>query len=259
MQTQPVLEHIAALESMKKYPEPLFYRGNLAILERKKVSIVGSRQPNQYARHKTQEIASKLAKIGCCVVSGGAIGVDAIAHRAAGATNTIMVAATGADKHYPAINAKLIEEIEQEGLVLSQFADGVGATKYSFVLRNELVVALGEVLVVSYADLDSGTMRSVEFARKMGKKIYVLPHRLGESDGTNSLLHKGYAEGIYDIDAFVSIFGEQQKSVREEDEFLAFCSKNPSYEDAIARFGQRLFEAELLGEIVVKNGLIELA
>lgn len=252
-------EHIAALESMKKYPKDIFYRGDLSLLKRKRISIVGSRTPNQYARYKTQELSSKLAKAGLSIVSGGAIGVDALAHRAAGVNNTIMVAATGIDKRYPAINAKLIEEIESQGLVLSQFAQGAGATKYSFVLRNELVVALGEVLIVTYADLDSGTMRSVEFAKQMGKKIYVLPHRIGESEGTNLLLQQGEASAIYDIESFVASFATVKSTQEESDGFRLFCQSNPTYEVALQRFGARVFEAELLGEIVVKNGVIELA
>jgi len=259
MQTQLLTFHIDALDIMKKYPKELYYRGDTSLLYKKRISIVGSRSPNQYARHKTQELAVKLAAQGICVVSGGAIGIDAIAHKAAGVNNTIMVGATGIDKRYPVINAKLIEEIEKSGLVLSQFCDGSGATRYNFVIRNELVVALGEVLVVAYADLDSGTMRSVEFAQMMGKEIYVLPHRIGESEGTNRLLAEGKAKAIYEIEHFIALFCGGQKEDSVEDAFLLFCSSNPRYDEALERFPSRVFEAELLGEIVVKNGLIELA
>ena len=171
--------HIQELEDMKKYPKELFFIGDTSLLKRKKISIIGSRKPNQYARHKTQELAKRLSESGVCIVSGGAIGVDAISHNAAGTNNTILVAATGLDKRYPAINKKLIEDVEKEGLVMSQFAQGSPSTKYNFVLRNELVVALGDILIVTYADLNSGSMRSVEYALEMGKEIYVLSHRIG--------------------------------------------------------------------------------
>lgn len=259
MQTQEITFHIDALDAMKKYPKELYYKGKLSLLEKKKISIVGSRQPNQYARAKTQELSSKLSHSGLCIVSGGAIGIDAIAHKAAGAENTIVVAATGLDKRYPSINTKLIEDVENSGLVLSQFRDGSPSTRYNFVIRNELVVALGDVLVVTYADLDSGTMRSVEFAKKMGKEIYVLTHRIGESEGTNRLLEEGCAKAIYDIDNFVGLFGDVTKNSVISDDFLLFCKSNPSYDEAVGKFPTRVFEAELLGEIVVKNGLIELA
>ena len=180
--------YISELESMKKYPGELFFKGNIELLNRKKISIVGSRKPNQYARKLTHEIAFKLAQIGVCIVSGGAIGTDIIAHKAAGVENTIMVAGTGLDKCYPAINKNVIQDIESNGLVLSQFKAGTPSQRYNFPLRNELIVALGEILIVMYADENSGTIRSVEYAKKMGKEICVLPHRIGQSNTTNKLL-----------------------------------------------------------------------
>jgi DNA processing protein len=182
--------------------------------------------------------------------------VDAICHKAAGANNTIMVAGTGLDKRYPAINKNIIEEIEKEGLVLSQFQAGVPSNKYNFPLRNELVVALGDILIVTYADINSGTMRSVEYALKMGKEVYVLPHRIGESNGTNKLLAKGVAQVIYDLDTFIAKFGVIKGTNIEEDEFLKYCKTNPTYEEAMAKFGAKVFEYELNGQIIVKNGKI---
>ncbi len=232
----------------------LFYIGDLSLLQRRRVSIVGSRKPNAYARTYTQTIAKKLADAGVCVVSGGAIGVDALAHKAAGAANTVMVAATGIERRYPAINKTLIEAIEQEGLVLSQFPKGTPSLRRNFVMRNELIVALGEVLVVTYADLGSGTMRSVEYALKMGKTVFVLPHRLGESEATNRLLAQNKAEAIYDIEAFVARFGVVKKE--EDDPVLAFCATHPTYEEALARFGEAIFLYELEGKIKIEAGRV---
>jgi len=249
--------HIPELDAMKKYPKEIFYIGNTELLKRPKISIVGSRKPNQYARQLSHEIASKLSQAGICIVSGGAIGIDAICHKAARANNTIMVAGTGLDKRYPAINKNIIEEIEKNGLVLSQFQAGVPSNKYNFPLRNELVVALGDILIVTYADIDSGTMRSVEYALKMGKEIYVLSHRIGESDGTNKLLDKGLAQVIYDVDVFVTKFGVIKGINIEEDEFLEYCKTNPTYEEAMAKFGAKVFEYELGGKIQINLGKIK--
>ncbi len=244
---------IDELKDMKKYPDKLYYLGNLDLLQSRKISIVGSRKPNQYARNLTHELCSKLSFQGVKIVSGGAIGIDAIAHKSAGASNTIMVAGTGLDTRYPSINKTLISDIEQKGLVLSQFEAGVSSKKYNFPLRNELIVALGEVLVVAYADLNSGTMRSIEYAHKMGKKVYVFPHRLGESEATNKLLRDGTAKAIYDIENFVAKFGKENKEVSEEDEFLNFCRANPNYEEVMKHDAQKLFTYELQGKIEVKN------
>ena len=250
--------HIKELEGMKKYPQTLYYKGNTNLLHVRKVSIVGSRKPNQYARQMTQLLASKLSHAGLCVVSGGAIGVDAIAHKAAGTNNTIMVAATGLDKRYPTINKNIIAKIEQEGLVVSQFAHNTPSYKYNFVLRNELIVALGELLIVMYAEKNSGTLRSVEYAQKMGKKIYVLPHRIGESEGTNALLEQGKAEAIYDIESFVQKLVPSLCVKKEENPFLLFCATNPTYEEAVKKYPSEVFEAELRGEILIQAGRVSL-
>jgi DNA processing protein len=217
---------------------------------------VGSRKPNQYAREMTHRLSAKLASAGVCIVSGGALGVDAIAHKAAGLDNTIMVAATGLDKRYPATNKNIIAQMEEKGLVLSQFKEGTPSQKYNFPLRNEVVVALGEVLVVTYADENSGTMRSVEYALKMGKKIFVLPHRIGESTATNKLLEENKAEAIYDMDTFVSQFGVTESNAVIKDEFLLYCQSMPSYDAALSRYAAKVFEYELAGKISVKNGKI---
>ncbi len=251
--------HIPELEAMKHYPDELFYKGNTALLHKKKVSIVGSRKPNQYARELTHKLSNKLSQAGVCIVSGGALGVDAIAHKAAGSENTIMVAATGLDKRYPAINKSIIADIEKKGLVLSQFTEGTPSQKYNFPLRNEVVVALGDVLVVTYADFKSGTMHSVEYALKMGKEVYVLAHRIGESEATNDLLAKSKAKAIYNVDAFVEKFADPICSQPVLDEFLLYCKSNPTYDEALKRYPSKVFEAELNGTIEIKNARVFLA
>jgi DNA processing protein len=255
---QKIAFHIPELEHMKSYPDTLFYIGNTTLLQKKKIAIVGSRKPNQYAREMTHQLSMKLSQSGICIVSGGALGVDAIAHKAASSSNTIMVSATGLDKRYPAINKNIIQEIEKDGLVLSQFEKGTPSTKYNFPLRNEVVVALGDVLIVSYADFNSGTMRSVEYALKMGKEVYVLAHRITESNATNDLLARGKAKAIYDLDEFVAKFSKFEKIEKIADEFLLYCQKNPTYEEALKKYPSKVFEAELSGTIEVKNAKIYL-
>jgi len=256
--SQNITEHIPLLESMKKYPKEIFYKGNLALLDRPKVSIVGSRRLSNYTREYTYRLAKALAGRGVCVVSGAAMGVDTIAHQGAGVANTIAVVANGLDIRYPAVNKSLIEGIENHGLMLSQFNDGFRATGWSFVVRNELVVALGDILIVTEAALDSGSMRSVEYALRMGKEIFVLPHRLGESTGTNMLLKEGKATAITDVEDFVSRFGTAVTTEIVKDEFFYFCQNAPTFDAVLAKFGERVYEAELEGAITIHNGIVRL-
>jgi len=253
-----VTEHLSALDVMKKYPPELFYKGNLGLLKRPKVSIVGTRRPSSYTRQFTFSLARALAKRGVCVVSGAAMGVDTIAHEGAGADNTIAVVANGLDIRYPVINRPLIESIEKQGLILSQFNDGFRATGWSFVVRNELVVALGDILIVTEADLNSGSMRSVEYALKMGKEIWVLSHRLDESLGTNQLLSEGKAKVIQDVESFVSRFGQAVESDMLKDDFFYFCQRSPTFDETVQKFGDKVYEAELEGVITIHNGIVAL-
>ncbi len=249
-------EPIEALKSMKRAPSMLFAEGNGGLLQRRMVSIIGSRNPNPYTRTMTQRLASALSNSGLVVVSGAAMGVDAIAHLGAGAAHTVAVLPCGIDLDYPAINKKMLQQIRREGLCISQFEEGFKATPWSFVVRNEVVVALGEVLIVTQADVDSGSMRSVAYAQRMGKKIYVLPHRLHESEGSNALLAEAQAQAIYDIEAFAASFRAPEAAPLEADPFLDFCATMPTCEEATAKYAVRLFEAELEGLVEIKNGRV---
>lgn len=255
---QKVQEHIPELGFMKCYPSELFYSGHLELLKSKKISVVGSRKPSQYSKTQTHRLCSELSKRGVCIVSGGAMGIDAISHKAAGSENTISVLPCGIDLKYPSVNKNLLIDIEKNGLLLSQFDEGFKATPWSFVVRNEVVVALGEVLVVAEAELESGSMRSIEFALKMGKDIYVFVHRIGESSATNRLLKEGKAKAIYDIEEFVADVCKDEVIYAKTDEFLEYCKTSPKYDEALMKYPDRVFEAELGGEIDIKNGRVYL-
>ena len=246
---------IDELKSMKKYPNELFYIGNLELLKRKKISIIGTRRPTSYTKEFTYKLASKFSNAGICIISGAAMGVDALAHQGASSNNTIAVVANGLDIRYPSINKNLIIDIEKNGLILSAYKEKEKARNYTFVHRNEIVVALSDFLIVTEADLNSGSLTSVNYALKMGKKVFTLPHRINESLGTQELVKKGLVEVIYDIDEFIYNFsGIKDASV--EDEVLLFCKNSPTYESAIAKYPNKVFEYELEGKIKIENGKI---
>lgn len=106
---------------LKKLPAKLYFEGNLALLERPMVSIVGSRKASAYTRQCVEALARTLANSGVCVVSGAAIGVDIAAHKGA-YPHTIAVFGNGLNKIYPPSNAKIIKEIYQNALALSEYA-----------------------------------------------------------------------------------------------------------------------------------------
>jgi DNA processing protein len=251
--------HIDELEGMANYPKSLYYKGRLELLQRPKISIVGTRRPNPYTRALTHELAKKLSFAGIVIVSGAAAGVDTLAHLGAVASNTIAVLPSGIEVRYPKANTELISSIELHGLTLSQFEPAFEARAWSFVVRNEIVVALGECLIVTEADIGSGSMRSVEYALEMGKQIYVLPHRIRESEGTHQLLAQAKATAIEDMDHFVERISKQTRNTITDTPFLAFCRTSPSYEEVMAKFPSEVYEAELSGIINVRNGRVVVA
>ena len=246
--------HIKELDAMKKYPNELFYKGNPALLKKRKISIIGTRRPSSYTKKFTHMLSTQLSKRNIIIVSGAAIGVDAISHFSAGPENTIAVVANGLDIKYPAINSKLITSIEEKGLMLSAYKNKEKARNYTFVHRNEIVVSLGEVLIVTEADQKSGSLTSVKYALDMGKKVYTLPHRLEESIGTQKLVSKGLIEPIYDLEKFLNSFGE---IIKEDDELTKYLNSFPLYEEAIKKYANKIFELELEGQIRIENGYIK--
>lgn len=244
-----------ALHSLKNPPKTLFAQGNLSLLDApKKVAIVGTRKPNPYTKLLTHNLSELIAKSGGVVVSGGALGVDIIAHLGA-MPRTIMFSPSSLDSPYPKTNASIIKQIYQNALALSEYENNPSPKPYHFLERNRLVIALSDVVVIPQADLGSGSMESAKIALSLNKPIYVFPHRLGESEGTNSLLQAKNAQAIYSLNAWIEEwFGTL--FCPQNDEILEFCKTPVAFEEAYQRFGEKIYEYEMEGKIKIENGRI---
>jgi DNA processing protein len=246
---------------LKNPPKRLFAIGREELLEYKKIAIVGSRRALHYSKEATQKLSSILCANQVVVVSGGAIGIDAAAHIGS-LPNTIAVLANSLDIFYPKINRKLLEDISKKGLLLSEYQPVTYATKYSFVLRNRLVVGLCDALVIAQADLNSGSLRSAEFALELGVPIYVLPHRLKESEGTDMLLKEGKAKVIENLNEFADMFAKKPSQSHfyshVKDEVLEFCAKNSDLNICFRKFGEKIFEYEIEGKIRIVDMKVSL-
>lgn len=239
----------------KNPPKKLYYRGNLELLKRRKIAIIGSRKMNIYTKNCVLELAHVLKNAGVCVVSGGALGVDITAAKGS-MPCTIGIFANGLGQIYPKNNETIIKELYQRALVLSENEDAYMPHGYDFLLRNRLIIALSECVIIAQAHLQSGSMQSARLARMMKKPIFVLPHRLGESEGTNWLLKEKRAELITDFREFAAKFGEPQEELG--DDFLEFCKKGAGLEEALRIFGSRVYEYELEGKIAIEGLFIRL-
>ncbi|MDR2638433.1 MAG: DNA-protecting protein DprA [Helicobacteraceae bacterium] len=243
----------AALSAIYNPPAALYYEGDPSLLKRPLVAIVGSRIASNYAKTWTKKIASALSKAGAIVVSGGASGIDGAAHEAA-FPNTIAILASSIDMD----DRKHIAQIKQNALVLSEYDQGVTPRNWSFVHRNRLITGIAAAVCVMQAEPKSGSEASCNIALKQSKRLFALPHRLGESEATNRLLASAKASAIWSEETLLNALGLRAAPALS-DPLLRFAADRPSYDDALERFGALIYEYELAGKIVVKDGRIELA
>ncbi len=184
-----------ALRQLSDTPIGLYAAGAWEHLNRPCVAIVGSRNSTVYGRKMAQQIAFELAKAGCCIVSGLALGIDGAAHQGAleagGATAAVL--GCGLDVLYPPEHKELYARILQSGLLLSEFPPGRRADKQTFPRRNRLISGLSRGVVVIESDLHGGSMITARFAADQGRPVYALPGRVDQpsSSGCHLLIREG--------------------------------------------------------------------
>lgn len=159
-------------------PLALWIRGelDLATLGPRAVSVVGARAATDYGARIASDLAGGLAQHGYVVVSGGAYGIDAAAHRGAlvgGAT--VIVSAGGLDKAYPSAHADLFERVAESGLVISESPPGAAPQRHRFLTRNRLIAAFGGGTVVVEAARRSGAMNTAGHSSRLGRVLMAVP------------------------------------------------------------------------------------
>lgn len=183
------------LRMIKDPPETLYYKGNLALASRTCISVVGSRHGTAYGRWVARHIGSKTARYNIPLVSGLAAGIDAAGHQSAldHQGPTIAVLGTGIDICYPRSNQHLMAEIEEKGLILTEYPPGFRATPYSFPARNRIISGLSAATVVVEAGISSGSLITAGFSEDQGRRTYGVPGNINSifSAGTNRLIADG--------------------------------------------------------------------
>ena len=183
-------------EKLKNIDEPplvLYTRGDKNLLNKKSISIVGTRKPTIYGRMVTDRFTKELSKAGLVTVSGLAYGIDTCVANATleAGGKTIAVLAGGLDSIYPLQNKGLSDKIvETGGLLISEHRPGVKPVQYSFINRNRIVSALGLGLLIIEAGKTSGTMATARHALEQGRELFVVPGNINsiQSEGTNNLI-----------------------------------------------------------------------
>jgi DNA processing protein len=188
----------------ERSPYALWLRGDQDLRNRclRSVSVVGARAATSYGVHVTGEMAVELAQRDWTIVSGGAFGIDAAAHRGALAADgsTIAVLACGIDVPYPRGNHGLLREIAAKGLVVSEWPPGSTPTRPRFLVRNRVIAALTRGTVVVEAGRRSGAISTAGQAGELGRPLMVVPGPVTSqvSAGCHKLLRDGAAICVTD-------------------------------------------------------------
>ncbi|MEJ7707488.1 MAG: DNA-processing protein DprA [Nocardioidaceae bacterium] len=190
-------------------PFGLWLRGNgqLAELGARSVAVVGARAATAYGEHVAGDLAFGCGSKGFTVVSGGAFGIDAAAHRGVLASGglTVAVLASGIDRLYPEGNAQLLREISTTGLLVSEAAPGCVPTKSRFLVRNRLIAALSRGTVVVEAALRSGSLNTARWARDVSRPVMGIPGPVTSrsSEGVHQLLRQPETLLVTDADEVI--------------------------------------------------------
>ncbi len=193
-------------EQLRQIPAPprqLFHIGVplTGLLKRPRVAIVGSRNMSPYGQQVTQRLASELAEQGVIIISGLAMGVDYLAHRAALDAGGLAIAVLPGplDAIVPVINQGLAEEIiQKDGALVSEYESGTLTYRKNFVARNRLVSGLADAVIITEAGEKSGSLHTANFAIKQGRIVMAVPGNIYSNGcvGTNNLLKRGHAAPI---------------------------------------------------------------
>ena len=175
-------------------PVLLFYQGNIELLSKPKLAIVGARKCSETGKQSVRKVVNELGNH-FTIVSGLARGIDTCAHMEAlkNKGNTIAVIGTGLDVYYPKENKALQDYMSKNHLVLSEYAPSEQPLKYHFPERNRIISGLCQGVLVVEAKLRSGSLITCERAMEEGRDVFAIPGNIldGKSDGCHHLIQEG--------------------------------------------------------------------
>ncbi len=184
------------LLEIENYPAVLFVRGDYRCLScGVPVGVIGSRTPCVYGENAAKEIVSTLTENGALIVSGGALGIDSVAHKTAIASGgkTVLVMGCGHGSDYLPENSELRKKVTGAGAVISEYAPFTPVNQGTFPMRNRIISGMSKAVVIIEAAEKSGTFNTANHAKKQGRDLFVLPGDInsGNFAGSNALIRDG--------------------------------------------------------------------
>lgn len=222
-------------------PLTLWTRGNASILNSAGLAVVGARACTSYGTAITADLVEHASQLGFTIVSGGAYGIDAVAHRTALVVGTPTVAflAGGADRPYPRAHAQLLERITEQGVVCSEVPPGTAPTRWRFLQRNRNIAALANATLVTEAGGRSGSLNTAGHAASMGRPLGAVPgpitspasagcHRLLREYGAALIGHRDDLRELLGISDDLTLFAPATADAAPPASDTAASARQPS-------------------------------
>ena len=192
------------LKEISNPPLKLYYKGNLDLLKDERlIAVVGTRNPSSYGKLCCEYMVKKMTSANITIISGFAKGIDSIAHKTSllAGGKTIAVIASGLDIVYPASNLSLYREIEEKGLILSEYEAGVKPFKFNFPQRNRIIAGLSKGTIVVESKDRGGSLITADLALEFNRDVYAVPGDVFSeySKGCNNLIRDSKAKSLSNI------------------------------------------------------------
>lgn len=245
-------EYPSGLRYIENPPTVLFARGKMLDDKAPTIGIVGARKSTEFGQKAAYSLGAKLALAGFTIISGGALGVDGMAHLGAlnAGGDTVIVLGCGLDCDYLMVQDSLRKRAETCGTVISEYEPKTPATRYTFPIRNRIISALSSGVAVIEAGQKSGALITATYAMEHGKEIFALPGNINapQYGGTNDLLRDGATPliKVEDIlEVYMGRFPDKLKAVGE----LSPEIKRGYYEEVLRLSGKKSESANVTADI----------
>ena len=212
------------LKEISNPPLKLYYKGNLDLLkEERLIAVVGTRNPSSYGKLCCEYMVKKMTSANITIVSGFAKGIDSIAHKTSLLTEgkTIAVIASGLDIVYPASNLSLYREIEEKGLILSEYEAGVKPFKSNFPQRNRIIAGLSRGTIVVESKDRGGSLITADLALEFNRDVYAVPGDVFSeySKGCNNLIRDSKAKSLSNINELLEDYSWNIEEKNENNKY----------------------------------------
>ncbi len=214
------------LKTISNPPLLLFLKGKSKLLDSEMIAVVGSRKSSESALKYGLNISKELSKKGYVIVSGGAIGIDAAAHKGALENNgeTVSVLPSGFDNLYPKENLELFSRIEKRGLLVSEYSPQKKADRFSLLERNRITSGLSDCVFIVSSSVDGGAMAQFKRAYEQKKKIFcpTMNFKIEPFEGILKLINEQKTIPVRNVNELIT----QIKKAKKERFFQSDLSSN---------------------------------